>query len=110
MLKNIATCISPELLKTLLDGILPLFALDAYAPPLAMMAAVPGDSLDPRVEADYLAVVRKHETELPPVERVERYAFYDRAQKAFAIVMTSETRQYGNIILKKGITPNTAAV
>jgi L-fucose mutarotase len=144
MLKNIAPCISPELLKTLaemghgdeiifadahfpgnscgcprvlradglnvttlLDGILPLFALDAYAPPLAMMAAVPGDSLDPRVETDYLAVVRKHEPELPPVERVERYAFYDRAQKAFAIVMTSETRQYGNIILKKGITPIT---
>jgi L-fucose mutarotase len=37
-------------------------------------------------------------------ERVERYAFYTRTEKAFAIVMTSETRQYGNLLLKKGIT------
>lgn len=142
MLKGIAPCISPELLKTLaemghgdeliladahypghscgcprvlradglnvttlLDGILPLFALDAYAPPLAMMAAVPGDTLDPRVEADYLAVICRHAPEATAVERVERYAFYERAKNAFAIVMTSETRQYGNVILKKGITP-----
>jgi L-fucose mutarotase len=90
---------------TLLDGILPLFALDVYAPPLAMMAAVPGDQLDPQVEADYMTVIRRHAPDAPAPERVERFAFYERTRQAYAVVMTSETRKYANIILKKGVTP-----
>lgn len=141
MLKGIAPCISPDLLKTLaemghgdeivladahfpghtmnsrvlradglaipalLDGILPIFELDSYAPPLAMMAAVPGDKLDPKVEAAYWKVIAKHVPGAKAPERVERYAFYERAKKAFAVVMTGETAKYGNIILKKGVTP-----
>jgi L-fucose mutarotase len=141
MLKGIAPCISPDLLKvlaemghgdeivladahfpghtfnarvlradglgiaTLLDGILPIFELDSYAPPLAMMAAVPGDKLDPKVEAAYLKVIRKHVPGAKVPERVERFAFYERAKQAFAVVMAGETAKYGNIILKKGVTP-----
>jgi L-fucose mutarotase len=89
----------------LLDGILPLFELDSYAPPLVMMAAVPGDELDPAVEAEYMAVVGRHAPTVRAPERVERHAFYERAQGAFAIVMTGETRKYGNLLLKKGVTP-----
>ena len=37
--------------------------------------------------------------------RMERFAFYERAKKAYAIVLTGETRKYGNVILKKGVTP-----
>jgi L-fucose mutarotase len=92
-------------ITTLVDGILPIFELDAYAPPLAMMAAVPGDRLDPRVEAAYLKVIRKHVPGAKPPERVERFAFYERARRAFAVVMTGETAKYGNLILKKGVTP-----
>ena len=141
MLKGIAPCISPDLLKTLaemghgdeivladahfpghtfnpkvlradglaittlLDGLLPILELDSYAPPLAMMAAVPGDKLDPKVEASYLKVIRRHVPGAKVPERVERFAFYERARKAFAVVMTGETAKYGNIILKKGVTP-----
>lgn len=141
MLKGIAPCLSPDLLKTLaemghgdeivladahfpghtfnpkvlradglaittlLDGILPILELDSYAPPLAMMAAVPGDKLDPKVEASYLKVIRRHVPGAKVPERVERFAFYERARKAFAVVMTGETAKYGNIILKKGVTP-----
>jgi L-fucose mutarotase len=36
---------------------------------------------------------------------MERFAFYERARKAFAVVMTGETVKYGNLILKKGVTP-----
>jgi L-fucose mutarotase len=90
----------------LLEGILPLFELDAYVPhPLAMMAAVEGDTLDPAVEASYLVPIRKHAPSAPAIERVERFAFYERAKLAFAVVMTGETAKYGNIILKKGVTP-----
>jgi L-fucose mutarotase len=90
----------------LLDAILPLFELDSFIPhPVAMMDAVPGDSLDPAVEASYLAAIRKHAPDTPPIERVERFAFYERAKKAFAVVMTGETAKYGNVVLVKGVTP-----
>lgn len=90
----------------LLSAILPLFELDAYVPhPLAMMAAVAGDSLDPLVEAGYLKSIHQTNPSVAPIERVERFAFYERAKSAFAVVMTGETAKYGNIILKKGVTP-----
>jgi L-fucose mutarotase len=90
----------------LLAAILPLFELDAYVDhPLAMMAAVPGDTLDPLVEEGYLRSIHKTNPTAAPVERAERFAFYERAKKAFAVVMTGETAKYGNIILKKGVTP-----
>ena len=89
----------------LLDGILPLFELDSYATPLAMMAVAEGDELDPEVEADYQAVVRKNTGSNAPLERIDRFAFYQRARSAFAVVLTGELRKYGNLILKKGVTP-----
>ncbi len=90
----------------LLDAILPLFELDAYVDdPLVMMAAVEGDTLDPTVEEAYRASIDRHAPETPPIRRIERFAFYERARKAFAVVMTGETAKYGNIILKKGVTP-----
>jgi L-fucose mutarotase len=92
-------------IPTLLHGILPLFELDSYAPPLAMMAAVPGDKLDPDVEAAYLKAIHQHVPGATAPERIERFAFYERAKRAFAVVMTGETAKYGNIILKKGVTP-----
>ncbi len=89
----------------LLDGIIPLFELDSYAPPLVMMAAVEGDQLDPNVEACYLAAIRKHVPNPPAITRIDRFAFYDRARLAYAVVITGELAKYGNIILKKGVTP-----
>lgn len=90
----------------LLDGILPLFALDTYVQsPLIMMAPVAGDQLDPAVETAYRAVVDKHWPETPEILKIERFTFYERARQAFAVVMTGETAKYANIILKKGVTP-----
>ena len=85
----------------LLAGIIPLFELDSYATPVIMMEAVPGDMLDPSVEARY----RKALGYDGIIERVERFAFYERAKKAYAVVLSGEIAQYGNIILKKGVTP-----
>ncbi len=90
----------------LLDAVLPLLILDQYDErPLLMMDAVPGDTLDPAVEASYRAAVDRHWPAAPPMARLERFAFYDRAREAFAVVMAGETAKYGNIILKKGVTP-----
>ena len=85
----------------LLAGIIPLLELDAYATPVLMMAPVPGDELDPDVERLYRAALG-YEGE---IERVERFAFYERAKKAYAVVVSGETAKYGNVILKKGVTP-----
>ncbi|MCQ2366401.1 MAG: L-fucose mutarotase [Akkermansia sp.] len=85
----------------LLAGFRPLLELDSYATPVIMMDAVPGDTLDPAVEAKY----RKALGYDGEIERMERYAFYERAKKAYAVIISGETAKYGNIILKKGVTP-----
>ena len=85
----------------LLAGIIPLFELDSYATPVVMMAPVPGDALDPNVEKAYRAALGYDGV----IERMERFAFYERAKKAYAVVLSGETAKYGNIILKKGVTP-----
>lgn len=89
----------------LLKAILPLFELDSYVDhPLVMMDAVKGDSLNPSVEKSYLKAIQTTNPEITAIKRIERFAFYDRARSAFAVVITSETAKYGNIILKKGVT------
>jgi len=90
-------------ISTLLEGIIPLFPLDTYDDPLLMMQVVPGDRLDPAVETDYMSVVRRFQPATSNPLRIERFAFYERSRHAFAILMTGETRIYGNLILKKGV-------
>ena len=90
----------------LLDAILPLIALDTYVEsPLIMMSAASGDQLDPAVEISYRQAIDKHWPTTPPIQHIERVDFYDRAKQAFAVLITGETVKYGNIILKKGVTP-----
>jgi L-fucose mutarotase len=90
----------------LLGAILPVFELDSYSDaPLIMMAAVKGDKLDPNVEKAYLKPIRLCAPKAPAIQRIDRFAFYDRTRGAFAVVMTGETAKYGNILLKKGVTP-----
>ena len=93
-------------IPALLDAILPLLELDSYVDaPLTMMAAVEGDSLDPTVEEAYRVPVDRHAPGTAPIARIDRFAFYEQAENAFAVVMTGELAKYGNIILKKGVTP-----
>ena len=72
-----------------------------------MMAPVPGDALDPAVETSYRVAIDRYWPETPPIARIERFDFYERSREAFAVLMTGETAKYGNIILKKGVTPVT---
>lgn len=91
---------------TLLTGIIPLFELDNYVDsPITMMQAVPGDQLDPSVEARYRAAIAKTLLTCPKINRVERQQFYQQAKGVYAIVFSGELAKYGNIILKKGVTP-----
>ena len=83
----------------LLKGLSPLFDLDRYETPVIMMAPVEGDHiLDPETENVY----REALGYTGKIDRIPRKDFYLRMAKAYAIVATGETMQYGNVILKKG--------
>jgi len=88
----------------ILDAILQLFPLDTYVEkPVSLMGVVPGDPVVPVIWETYHQLADKHEGREVPFEEVERFAFYERAQKAYAIVASGETALYANIILRKGV-------
>lgn len=87
----------------LLKGILDLIPLDQYdAGNFVLMEVVPGDNVQPVIWDEYKAVLAQTEPEVAP-QYMERFAYYERAKKAYAVVATGETAQYANIILKKGV-------
>ena len=87
----------------LLDAILQLFPLDTYVDaPVMLMQVTPGDDVDPVIWNDYRKIVDKHQNNVK-FEEIERFAFYERARDAYAIVATGESALYANVILKKGV-------
>ncbi|XP_067276821.1 fucose mutarotase [Pseudorasbora parva] len=91
----------PELLK----GILTLFPLDTYDDSAAVMDLVQSDKLKGlKVPVwDQYSDLLKQSGSDGNFKFVERFAFYERAKKAFAVVATGETALYGNLIIKKGV-------
>jgi L-fucose mutarotase len=90
----------------LLDAILQLLPLDRYVDkPAALMQVVPGDSAETPIWETYRRIIEQRTGLKDPFEQVERFAFYERARKAYAIVATGESALYANLILKKGVIP-----
>lgn len=88
----------------LLEAILTLFPLDTFVErPVALMAVVPGDPTRPTIWEDYRRIIRRHEPAFKDFELVERFAFYERARAAYAVLATGEGALYANLILKKGV-------
>lgn len=88
----------------ILEAILKLFPLDTYSEaPIALMAKVPGDTVETPIWEVYKEIISKYEKKANKIENVERFAFYDRAKAAYAIIATGEKALYANIILKKGV-------
>ncbi len=88
----------------LLDGILQLFPLDPYVErPVGLMEVVPGDPYKPEIWPVYREIILKHDAGFKNFEMIERFAFYERAKKAYAILATGEAALYANIIMKKGV-------
>lgn len=88
----------------LLDAILTVLPLDSYVEkPVALMAVVPGDPCVPDVWDEYRAALAEHGEDPERIEMMERFAFYERAKKAYAVVATGEEQIYANILLKKGV-------
>ena len=88
----------PELLSAVLD----IFPLDTYADNVYLMDKTESDKdLDVPIWKEYEKITSAH-TDKKPVF-LERYEFYERAAKAYAIVVTGEGAIYANVILKKGV-------
>ena len=88
----------------LLDAIMKLFPLDTYTDkPVMLMEVVKGDPVVPTIWDEYKAIINKYEPENCKIEMIERFAFYERAKTAYAVVATGEEAIYANIILKKGV-------
>lgn len=88
----------------LLDAILKLMPLDSYSEYQAgLMQVVPGDPCVPVIWDEYREIINRHEPQHNQIEMIERFEFYERARQAYAVVSSSETAIYANIILKKGV-------
>lgn len=88
----------------LLDAIMKLFPLDTYTEkPVMLMEVVKGDPVVPTIWDEYKEIISKYEPENCKIEMIERFAFYERAKTAYAVVATGEEAIYANIILKKGV-------
>lgn len=92
---------------SLLDAaaaVLSVLPLDTYIDcPIATMAMVETPEVIPAVQDEVFALAREIEGRPVQVEHLERFAFYERAGGAFAIVATGEARPYGNVVFSKGV-------
>ncbi|GIN56849.1 fucose isomerase [Lederbergia ruris] len=91
-------------IPALLEAILKFFPLDTYVEhPVTLMDVVEGEPFQPTIWQDFEKVIQEEHGPALQMEYLDRFTFYERAKKAYAIVATGEAAQYANIILKKGV-------
>ena len=91
-------------LLTVLDAVLKFLPIDTFSEEVAMvMQPVDKNAPEPPIWKEFRRLLQLHEGRKVELTRVERFAFYERARKAYGIVATSETALYANLILKKGV-------
>ena len=88
----------------LLEAILSVIPLDSYAEQNAMlMEVVKGDEVETPIWDEYAEILRRAEGDNVKLGTLERFAFYERAKSAYAVVATGESALYANLIIKKGV-------
>ena len=89
----------------ILEAILKLFPLDTYVEnPVSLMQVMPGDNVETPIWDVYKKIVSNVDDRGDKVfAEVERFEFYERAKKAYAVIATGETAIYANIMLQKGV-------
>lgn len=90
-------------IPTVLESILTLFPLDTFVESPVTYMATPEEEPQPKIWETYAKVLSETGNAATSIESVDRFEFYNRSKKAYAIVATSETALYANIILKKGV-------
>ncbi|MFJ7932739.1 RbsD/FucU family protein [Sporosarcina sp. NPDC096371] len=92
-----------QMMPAVLESILTLFPLDTYVESPVTYMATPQEEASPAIWESYATILSETGNERVTIQQVDRFEFYNRAQQAYAIVATSETALYANIILKKGV-------
>ena len=89
----------------ILDAILKVFPLDTYVEkPVNLMEVMPGDDVETPIWDTYKEIVAKHDGRgAEAVGNIERFAFYEEAKTAYAIIATSESALYANVMFQKGV-------
>ena len=89
----------------LLDAILTVFPLDTYVEhPVTLMQVMPGDPVETPIWDEYKEIVARHDARgKAAFGEIERFAFYEEAKGAYAIIATGEKALYANLILQKGV-------
>lgn len=89
----------------LLEAILTVFPLDTYVEnPVSLMQVMPGDNVETPIWDEYKEIISKYdERGEKAIGQTERFAFYDDAKTAYAIIATGESALYANIMLQKGV-------
>lgn len=89
----------------LLDAILQVFPLDTYVEkPVNLMEVMPGDDVETPIWDTYKEIVKKYDDRGDDaIGQIERFSFYKKAKKVYAIIATGESALYANIMLQKGV-------
>ena len=91
----------------ILDAILQVFPLDTYVEnPVNLMQLMPDDvgKVETPIWDTYKEIVKKHDDRgEAAIGNIERFAFYDEAKTAYAIIATGESAIYANVMLQKGV-------
>jgi L-fucose mutarotase len=78
--------------------------LDDFVDSPATRMEVVGDAAAiPEICQEFATLVGQAAGRAVKLAAVERFAFYQRARDAFAIIATGEMRLYGNLLLRKGV-------
>jgi L-fucose mutarotase len=89
-----------------LRAVLSVMPLDSFVDdPAISMQMVDDPEGVPPVVAEFQKVIDEAADNPAKIRPLERFAFYERARGAYAVIQTGERRLYGNLILKKGVIP-----
>lgn len=88
------------------EAVLSLMPLDTFVDDAAQCMAVVGSPDErPAVQQEVQAIIDSSESESFPLVPVERFAFYEKAKQAYAVIASGEPRFFGCFILTKGVIP-----
>ena len=88
------------------EAILSVLPLDTFVDDFAARMEIVGhpDEVAP-VQREVQAAIDAAEGRPRPMRGIERFAFYDAAKQAYAVIQTGERRFYGCFMLRKGVIP-----
>jgi len=86
------------------EAVLSVLPLDTFVPDHAARMEVVGNATELLpVAAEVQAAIDTAEGQPRPMVSIERFAFYEAASEAYAVIQSGERRFYGCFILRKGV-------